>query len=102
RAVPRLPVSGRGLPPELHRRAGGAGGARRRAALGQHAPMDHGELRMSTATTATDLSSRIRWTIVGLLSASITINLLDRQILSVLAAELRNAFHWSNAQYGYI
>ena len=57
---------------------------------------------MSTATTATDLSSRIRWTIVGLLSASITINLLDRQILSVLAAELRNAFHWSNAQYGYI
>jgi MFS transporter, ACS family, aldohexuronate transporter len=64
--------------------------------------MDHGQRRMSTAATDSALSSSVRWTIVGLLSASITINLLDRQILSVLAAELRNAFHWSNAQYGYI
>ena len=48
------------------------------------------------------LSSKTRWTIVGLLSASITINLLDRQVLSVLASELRTAFQWSNAQYGYI
>src|SRR5215204_405460 len=47
-------------------------------------------------------SSKTRWTIVGLLSASITINLLDRQVLSVLASELRTAFSWSNAQYGYI
>ncbi len=56
------------------------------------------------ATTQTDalLSTRTRWTIVGLLSASITINLLDRQILSVLAAELRSQFQWTNAQYGYI
>ena len=43
-----------------------------------------------------------RWTIVALLSASITINLLHRQVLSVLASELRNQFHWTNAQYGYI
>lgn len=57
---------------------------------------------MTTATTGSSLSSKIRWTIVGLLSASIMINLLDRQILSVLAAELKTAFHWSNAQYGYI
>ena len=48
------------------------------------------------------LSSSARWTIVGLLSASIALNLLDRQVLSVLAAELRNQFQWSNAQYGYI
>jgi MFS transporter, ACS family, hexuronate transporter len=48
------------------------------------------------------ISSRTRWTIVGLLSASITINLLDRQVLSVLAAELREMFGWSNAQYGYV
>jgi len=48
------------------------------------------------------ISSKTRWTIVGLLSASITINLLDRQVLSVLAAELREAFGWSNAQYGYV
>ena len=64
--------------------------------------MDDGDPRMTTATTETALSSKVRWTIVGLLSASIMINLLDRQILAVLAAELRNAFHWSNAQYGYI
>jgi MFS family permease len=43
-----------------------------------------------------------KWTIVGLLSASITINLLHRQVLSVLASELRSQFHWTNAQYGYI
>jgi ACS family hexuronate transporter-like MFS transporter len=63
--------------------------------------MDEGK-PVTTATTEPALSSKVRWTIVGLLSASIMINLLDRQILSVLAAELRNAFHWSNAQYGYI
>lgn len=48
------------------------------------------------------LSSKTRWTIVALLSTSIAINLLDRQVLSVLAAELRTQFGWTNAQYGYI
>ena len=48
------------------------------------------------------LSTGALWTIVGLLSASITINLLDRQVLSVLASELRNQFQWTNTQYGYI
>jgi ACS family hexuronate transporter-like MFS transporter len=43
-----------------------------------------------------------RWTIVGLLAASITINLLDRQTLAVLAPLLRDQWKWSNAQYGYI
>jgi MFS transporter, ACS family, aldohexuronate transporter len=57
---------------------------------------------MTTTTSDSALSSKTRWTIVGLLSASITINLLDRQVLSVLANELRSAFQWSNAQYGYV
>jgi len=48
------------------------------------------------------LTETRKWTIVGLLSASITINLLHRQVLSVLASELRSQFHWTNAQYGYI
>ena len=48
------------------------------------------------------ITSRQRWTIVALLAASITINLLDRQVLAVLASELRSQFQWSNAQYGYI
>ncbi|MEN3339078.1 MAG: transporter, family, hexuronate transporter [Acidobacteriota bacterium] len=57
---------------------------------------------MTVSLSGTGLSARARWTIVGLLSASIAINLLDRQVLSVLASELRTQFHWSNAQYGYI
>ena len=48
------------------------------------------------------ITERQRWTIVALLAASITINLLDRQVLAVLASELRTQFQWSNAQYGYI
>src|SRR5215831_7136877 len=48
------------------------------------------------------LTDTQRWTIVGLLAASITINLLDRQTLSVLAPLLRDQWKWSNAQYGYI
>jgi ACS family hexuronate transporter-like MFS transporter len=43
-----------------------------------------------------------RWTIVGLLAASMMINLLDRQTLSVLAPLLREQWKWTNAQYGYI
>jgi ACS family hexuronate transporter-like MFS transporter len=57
---------------------------------------------MPVTTTDSVLPSGTRWTIVALLSASITINLLDRQVLSVLASELRTAFQWTNAQYGYI
>jgi MFS transporter, ACS family, hexuronate transporter len=53
-------------------------------------------------TRVQSLTERHRWTIVGLLAASITINLLDRQVLSVLASELRSQFRWTNAQYGYI
>jgi len=48
------------------------------------------------------ISDKQRWTIVGLLAASITINLLDRQVLSVLAPVLRAQFNWTNAQYGYV
>lgn len=57
---------------------------------------------MSVSSGGTGLTQKARWTIVGLLSASIAINLLDRQVLSVLASELRTQFHWTNAQYGYI
>jgi len=48
------------------------------------------------------LTDNQRWTIVALLAASITINLLDRQTLSVLAPLLRDQWKWTNAQYGYI
>jgi MFS transporter, ACS family, aldohexuronate transporter len=56
-----------------------------------------------------ELSPSRRWTIVGLLSASIMINLLDRQTLAVLAPFLRDPiapgsphWQWTNTQYSYI
>jgi ACS family hexuronate transporter-like MFS transporter len=48
------------------------------------------------------LSSRLRWTIVALLSSSIAINLIDRQVLSVLAPFLREEMHLSATEYSYI
>jgi MFS transporter, ACS family, hexuronate transporter len=50
----------------------------------------------------TTLSPRLRWTIVALLSSSIAINLIDRQVLSVLAPLLREEMHLSATQYAYI
>lgn len=49
-----------------------------------------------------DGSPRRRWTIVGLLSASIAINLIDRQVLSVLAPVLRETMSWSATDYAYM
>jgi len=48
------------------------------------------------------LTPRTRWTIVGLLSASIAINLLDRQVINVLAPVLREMYTWTATQYSYI
>ena len=50
----------------------------------------------------TELSSEKRWVVVGLLSASIAINLIDRQALSVMAPLIRAALELSPSQYGYI
>jgi ACS family hexuronate transporter-like MFS transporter len=59
---------------------------------------------MSTSSTANSvgLSSKTRWAIVALLSASMAINLLDRQIINVLAPILRESYKWSATQYAYI
>jgi MFS transporter, ACS family, aldohexuronate transporter len=48
------------------------------------------------------VTPRRRWWIVGLLSASIAINLVDRQVLSVVAPVLRQQLSLSNTQYSYI
>ena len=47
----------------------------------------------------TVLTSKRRWTIVGLLFASIAINLVDRQVFAVLAPLLRELYGWSNTEY---
>lgn len=52
--------------------------------------------------TNTVMERRQRWTLVGLLSASIAINLLDRQVMNVLAPLLRESFHWTATQYSYV
>jgi ACS family hexuronate transporter-like MFS transporter len=59
-------------------------------------------MNATMTSTRPALSSKTRWTIVGLLAASITINLLDRQTLSVLAPMLREQWKWSAQQYAYV
>jgi ACS family hexuronate transporter-like MFS transporter len=48
------------------------------------------------------VSSGTRYTIVGLLSASIAINLIDRQVLSVLSRDLIQSMGWTAQQYSYV
>ncbi len=52
--------------------------------------------------TETGVLQKQRWTLVALLSASIAINLLDRQVMNVLAPLLRESMHWTATQYSYI
>lgn len=42
-----------------------------------------------------------RWLIAGLLSSSIAINLVDRQVLNVLGPVLRENMHWTATQFSY-
>jgi ACS family hexuronate transporter-like MFS transporter len=46
--------------------------------------------------------SKLRWGILLLLVAAITINILDRQVLSLVAPVIRDEFGFSNTQYGVI
>ena len=46
--------------------------------------------------------SRLRWGILFLLFLAMTINILDRQVLSLVAPVLRDELHLSNTEYGTI
>ena len=48
------------------------------------------------------MSPRLRWWILLLLFLAMTINLLDRQVLSLVAPVLRDQFHLSNTQLGVV
>lgn len=50
----------------------------------------------------TDKPHRFRWWILLLLFLAITVNILDRQVLSLVAPVLRDELHLSNSQYGAI
>ncbi|HVO34624.1 MAG TPA: MFS transporter [Gemmatimonadales bacterium] len=43
-----------------------------------------------------------RWTIAALLFGAMTVNYVDRQVLSLLAPTLTRELHWSEADYGVI
>jgi ACS family hexuronate transporter-like MFS transporter len=43
-----------------------------------------------------------KWGVLALLFLSITINLVDRQVLSILAPVIRDELHLTNTQYSYI
>jgi len=51
---------------------------------------------------AESATSPARWGVLALLFSSIAINLLDRQVLSVLAPVIRDELQLSNQQYSYI
>jgi ACS family hexuronate transporter-like MFS transporter len=44
----------------------------------------------------------VRWTVCGLLFFAVTINYLDRQLLSILKKPLSDSLGWSDADYGWI
>src|SRR5438270_10676571 len=44
----------------------------------------------------------LRWWILLLLFLAMTVNIIDRQVLSLVAPILRDRFHFSNTEYGTI
>lgn len=46
--------------------------------------------------------TNIRWRIASIIYLSMAVNYVDRQVLSVLAPEIRDYFHLTNSQYSYI
>ncbi len=44
----------------------------------------------------------LRWWIAGVIYLGMAVNYLDRQVLSVLAPEIRDAFHLTNSDYARV
>jgi MFS transporter, ACS family, hexuronate transporter len=62
--------------------------------------MDTSASQAGTAANAT--VGRFRWRICALLFAATTINYVDRQMLGVLAPDLRHTIGWSDLDYSHI
>lgn len=45
---------------------------------------------------------RLRWWIAGVIYLGMALNYLDRQVLSILAPEIRDAFQLNNSDYARI
>lgn len=61
-----------------------------------------GILEATAAPTLDKADRTLRWFIVGWVTVSTILNLLDRQTLSILAPTLRDEFHLSNRDYSNI
>ena len=57
---------------------------------------------MHSLTTVNEKIGRYRWTICALLFFATTVNYLDRQVLSLLKAQLETEFNWSDTDYANI
>ncbi len=57
---------------------------------------------MTGTTEATVRRGYYRWTICALLFCATTINYIDRQVLGILAPDLRKSIGWNDIDYGYI
>ena len=58
-----------------------------------------------TTATAAAQGARVghfRWVVCGLLFLGTTVNYVDRQVLGLLAPDLRRIIGWNDVQYGYI
>src|SRR5690349_2373959 len=63
------------------------------------------EIRLKEASPtaeAIDMPRGTRGIVLALLSTSIAINLIDRQVLSVVSPVMRTDLHFSNTDYAYI
>jgi len=57
---------------------------------------------MTATSEATVRRGYYRWTICALLFCATTINYIDRQVLGILAPDLRKSIGWNDIDYGYI
>ncbi|HEY8231584.1 MAG TPA: MFS transporter [Vicinamibacteria bacterium] len=60
---------------------------------------------MAETTATAQTGARVgyfRWVVCGLLFLGTTVNYVDRQVLGLLAPDLRRIIGWNDVQYGYI
>jgi ACS family hexuronate transporter-like MFS transporter len=94
---PRVALWGKTLPP-------GRSGPGLRCNHWEAVLSDSRETAAASAPVAASLAriGHYRWRICALLFFATTINYVDRQVLGVLAPDLRRIIGWNDIQYGYI
>ena len=60
------------------------------------------ETTSPAAQAPAERMGHFRWTVCALLFFGTTVNYIDRQVLGILAPELRRIIGWDDVQYGYI